>query len=122
MTAKKEEFSDFSPDELSTMYREDPDRFNELAEEAKRKACAAKNPDKSLRLQQMQWSIDMQLRKGKTPLSRMHIMEGIFYSRVYGANGQLGKLMESCKSLVRTISGTDRLPDRKEEMGKIRKV
>lgn len=122
MTAKKEEFSDFSPDDLRTMYKEDPDRFNELAEEAIRKVCTTRSPEKSLKLKQMQWSIDMQLRKGGSPLGRMHIMENIFYSRVYGANGQLEKLVTSCKNLVRTIGGADRAVDGRKELGKIRKV
>ena len=32
----------------------------------------------------MQWSINAQLKKAKTPLARMHLMENIFYSQVFG--------------------------------------
>lgn len=123
MSEKKEEFNDFSPDELRKLYQENPAHFDELAEEAIRNACKTSTPEKSLKLQQMQWSIDMQLRKGKTQLGRMHIMEDIFYRRVYGANGELEKLVASCNSLVRTIGGgTDRRQPRKEQTPRLRKV
>lgn len=122
MNSNKDEFGSYTPDELRSLYKEDPARFNELADKAKRKACMARSPEKSLKLQQMQWTIDMQLRRANTPLSRMNMMEEIFYSQVYGAKGQLEKLIASCDSLVRTITGTDRLIDRKPEAGKLRKV
>lgn len=122
MNSNKDEFDSYTPDELRSLYKEDPARFNELADKAKRKACMARSPEMSLKLQQMQWTIDMQLRRAKTQLSRMNMMEEIFYSQVYGAKGQLEKLIASCDSLVRTITGTDRLIDRKPEAGKLRKV
>lgn len=122
MTSKKEEFNDFSPDELRELYKEDPARFEELAAEAKRRACITRTPESSLKLQQMQWSIDMQLRKGKSPLSRMHIMENIFYSKVYGADGELERLVANCNNLVRSIGGIDRRSGRKADVTRIRKV
>lgn len=122
MNANKDEFGSYTPEQLRKLYQEDPTRFNELAEKAKRKACTARDPEKSLKLQQMQWTIDMQMRKAKTPLARMNIMEQIFYSQVYGAEGQLEKLISSCSSLVRALSGTGRLVERRAEAGKLRRV
>ena len=122
MNSNKDEFSSYTPDELRSLYKEDPTRFDELAEEAKRKACTAGSPEKTLRLKQMQWTIDMQLRKAKTALGRMNIMEGIFYGRVYGAGGELEKLISNCNRLVRVITGTDRLVGRQAEAGTVRKV
>jgi len=122
MNSDKDDFSSYTPDELRKLYEEDPAHFNELADKAKRKACMARTPEKSLKLQQMQWTIDMQLRKAKTPLGRMNIMEEIFYSKVYGAKGELEQLISSCNSLVRAITGADRQVDRKAETGRLRRV
>lgn len=89
------EFSQQSPDELREMYKADPERFEELAAHAIKEACAGRTPEQTLRLRQMQWNIDANLRKGKTPLQRMHIMENIFYGQVFGADGQLAKLISA---------------------------
>jgi len=117
----KREFASFTPEELRELYKEDPTRFDELADEALKVACIASTPEKSLKLQQMQWSISMQLRKASSSLGRMHIMENIFYTEVYGENGQLGKLVSSCNSLLRAIGKKDQIVG-KEETVKLRRV
>ena len=93
----------YSPVELEELYKKDPDQFDALAGEAIRQACTGRTEEQTLRLRQMQWAIDGQLRKAKTPLQRMQIMENIFYEKVYGADGQLVKLVSAFFELVRVI-------------------
>ena len=107
------EFRNYSPDELSDLYKSNPDRFNELAAVALNQACIGKTQQQTIRLRQTQWFIDGQLRKAKTPLQRMQIMENIFYSRVYGGDGELKHLLYSCNELLAAVSGTARTPTRK---------
>lgn len=95
----------YSPAELRKLYQENPALFDELAAEAIKTACTARSPEQSLRLQQLQWTIDMQLRKAKTPVARMHVMENIFYGKIYGEDGKLSKLVSACKKLVQAVTG-----------------
>lgn len=99
-------FSSYSPTEMRELFEKDAALFAELADDAIEQACIGKTPEQSLKLRQMQWTIDTQLRKGKTPLARMQIMENIFYGQVYGNNGQLAKLMFTCNNFIRAIRGT----------------
>lgn len=107
------EFRNYSPDELSELYKSNPDRFNELAAVALNQACIGKTQQQTIRLRQTQWFIDGQLRKAKTPLQRMQIMENIFYSRVYGEDGELKQLLYSCNDLLAAVSRIARTPIRK---------
>lgn len=104
----KSEFNSYTPDELRELYEKKADLFVELADDAIKQACIGRTPEQTLRLRQMQWSIDMKLRKAKTPLERMRIMENIFYSQVYGGDGQLAKLISSCKDFITVVHGTDK--------------
>jgi hypothetical protein len=104
--SKNTEFSGYTAEQLSELYKRDPDHFEEIAADALSQACIGRTPAQTLKRRQMQWIIDTQLRKAKTPLERMHLMEGIFYGRVYGADGELAHLMESCKELIQTLGGT----------------
>jgi len=106
-TNSKTEFSRYTPEQLSELYQKDPEHFEEIASEAISQACIGKTPEQTLRQRQLQWTIDAQMRKAKTPLERMHIMENIFYSQVYGADGELAQLMDSCKELIRAVAGTE---------------
>jgi hypothetical protein len=121
MSAKRE-FTSYTPDELRKLYQEDPTRFDELADDALKKACEARTAEKSMKLRQMQWSIGMQLRKASSTLGRMHIMENIFYSEVYGENGQLEKLVSSCNDLLRAIGKKDQVAGPEQERVKLRRV
>lgn len=114
-------FDDYTPDELSELYQENPALFNELADEAIRQACIGSTPEKTLKSRQLQWTIDGQLRKAKSALGRMQIMESIFYSKVYGADGQLAQLVSSCTDLVRTLKGTDQVSGRNHALCSLRK-
>ena len=107
------EFSSYTPDELIELYEKKPDYFNELAAEAIRPACIGVTPELTVRLRQMQWSIDGKLRKAKSPLERLQIMENIFYGYVFGDDGELSHLKESCSELRRAIGGDAKLPDKK---------
>ena len=118
----RREFTAYTPGELRELYKSDPALFDELAGEALKKACVARTPDKSLQLQRMQWSIGMQLRRASSNLGRMHIMENIFYSEVYGEDGQLEKLVQTCNSLMRILGRKDRIEREKEETIKLRSV
>ena len=104
----KNDFSFYTPEGLSELHRNDPDLFAELAEDAIRQACIGRTPEQTLKRQQMQWRIEGQLRKAKTPLGRMHIMERIFYSQVYGDEGQLARLMSGCAQFIRSVSENNR--------------
>jgi len=99
-------FSSYTPTEMRELFEKDAALFAELADDAIEQACIGKTPEQTLKLQQMQWTIDSQLRKGKTPLARMQIMENIFYGQVYGSNGQLAKLTFTCGKFLRAIRGT----------------
>ncbi|WP_136526534.1 DUF3135 domain-containing protein [Geomonas ferrireducens] len=118
----RREFTSYTPGELRELYKRDPALFDELADEAVKKACVARTQEKSLQLQRMQWSIGMQLRKASSNVGRMHIMENIFYSEVYGENGQLEKLVQTCNSLMRTLGRKDRIERKEEETVKLRKI
>lgn len=118
----KREFASYTPDELRELYKEDPARFEGLADEAVKKACTARTPEKSLKLQQMQWSIGMQLRKASSNLGRMHIMENIFYKQVYGEGGELERLVSNCNSLLRTLGKKDQIVGKEQETVKLRRV
>jgi hypothetical protein len=107
--SKKTEFSSYTPEELRELYKQDPDHFEEIAEGALKAACTGRTPEQTLRRQQMQWTIDAQLRKARTPLGRLQAMENIFYSRVFGAEGELAQLMSNCTDLVRALTGTDQV-------------
>ncbi|GFO64039.1 DUF3135 domain-containing protein [Geomonas paludis] len=118
----KKEFTAYTPDELRELYKEDPALFDQLAAEALQKACVARTPEKSLKLQQMQWSMTMQMRKASSNLGRMHIMENIFYTQVYGKEGQLEQLVDNCNSLLRTIGKKQQIMGKEEETIKLRRV
>lgn len=120
--SSKREFTSYTPGELRELYKRDPALFDELAEEALKKACVARTLEKTVQLQRMQWSIGMQLRKASSNIGRMHIMENIFYSEVYGENGQLEKLVQTCNSLMRTLGRKDRIERKEEETVKLRRV
>jgi hypothetical protein len=104
------EFGRYTPEELSELYKKDPDRFEEIARDALSQACLGGTPEQNVRRRQLQWTIEAQLRKGKTPLDRMHIMENIFYGQVFGAEGELAQLMDSCAALLRVARGTEPVP------------
>ena len=55
----------------------------------------------------MQWVIEGQLLKGKTPLQKLHDMESIFYDQVYGSDGFIFKLNSAYVSLARALKGAD---------------
>lgn len=107
------EFRRYSPDELSELYKKDPTHFNDLAAAAISQACIGKTQEETLRLRRVQWFIDGQLRKAKTPLQRMVMMENIFYSRVFGADGELARLMVGCRELLTAAGALQRIPARK---------
>lgn len=115
------EFLHRSPDELRELYRNDPGRFDEMAADAIKEACVGRTPEQTLKLRQMQWAIDANLRKGKTPLQRMHIMENIFYGRVFGADGHLAKLVAAYGDFFRAMGGITHLAGKKPTLRLLKK-
>lgn len=91
-------------DELRELYRKDPRKFDLLAGEALAEACIGRTPEKSAKLRQLQWNIDSQLHKEKTPLGRMLKMETIFYNRVYGEEGELSRLTDCCVDICTVLA------------------
>lgn len=118
----KSVFSLYTPAELRKLFQENPAMFDQLAKEAIKNACSARTPEQSLKLQQLQWTIDMQLRKAKTPLARMHAMENIFYGKIYGEDGQLSKLVSTCKKLVHALTAEKGEPGAGKEQRKLKDV
>ena len=109
----KAKFTSYKPAELRELYQKNPVLFTELADDAISQACIGKTQQGTLKLQQLQWTIAGQLRKAKTPLRRMQIMENIFYAEVFGDDGQLVQLRSACIELVRAITGTDQASNKK---------
>jgi hypothetical protein len=106
----KTDFRQYTPDELRELYRTDPGLFDKLAAEAIKKACIGGTPEETLRLQQMQWTIDALLRRAKTQLERMVIMEGIFYSHVFGSHGNLAHIVDAFLELAHTAGKIEEVP------------
>ena len=105
MDGSKSKFSLYTFTELRELYEKNPLAFTELADDAIRHACTGRTPERTLRLKQLQWTIDMQLRKAKTPLRRMQVMEGIFYDQVFGDRGNLHQLRSGWTEVVRAAHG-----------------
>lgn len=82
-------FVDLSSDEREQLFKKNPALFEELARVALEKACSSQDPERSVALRQMQWNINKELRKSKTPLGKLMIMQNIFYARVFGSDGCL---------------------------------
>lgn len=112
-TRSKTEFSRYTPDELRELYKKNPHHFDEIAVEAISQACIGMTPDQTIKRRQLQWTIDAQLQKAKTPLERMQVMENIFYGRVFGDEGELAHLVYSCQELLHQFRGNDRVPTKK---------
>lgn len=106
----KTEFSQYTPDERRELYKTNPELFDKLAAEAIKKACIGGAPEETLRLQQMQWTIDALLRKAKSPPERLKVMESIFYSHVFGSHGNLAHMVDAFHDLIHTAGETDALP------------
>ncbi|SNB45236.1 DUF3135 domain-containing protein [Geobacter sp. DSM 9736] len=113
-------FRSYGPAELRELYERNPDLFNELAADAIRQACTGKSPEQTLKLRQMQWVIDSRLRKGKTPVDKLRIMENIFYDQVYGADGKLAQLSSHWTELLAVI-GDDHVPGGRRGMRVVKK-
>lgn len=118
----KSNFSLYTPAELRKLYQDNPSLFDEMADEAIKQACSASTPEKTLKLQQLQWTIDMQLRRAKNPTARMQVMENIFYGKIYGEQGQLAKLTANCNKLIRAVTGHIPETDSEGGSGKKREV
>ena len=99
-------FHELNPEQLRRMYEEDPVSFRRRAKEAIKAACVGKTPQQTLRLQRMQWVIDGSLRKGRTPLQRLQIMEEIFYGKVYGDDGLLMQLKGKFAEVAQHLTGS----------------
>lgn len=109
--AKREQtFDVMSHDEMSALCKRDPELFESVTRIAIEQACQASTPEETLRYKRFQWSIDMHLAKGKTPLRRMQLMEELFYEKVYGGNGLLLQLSASCAEIGRLLKTGNSLP------------
>src|SRR6185369_987658 len=105
----KTELDRYTRDEMRELYKTDPELFDKLAAEAIKEACIGETPEETLKLWQMQRTIDAQLQQAKTPLERLRIMEQIFYSNVF----DLAHIMETFARLIRPGGETLEVPTRK---------
>lgn len=92
MKAEKR-FVDLSSNEREQLFKKDPALFEELARAALEEVCNSQDPERTVTLRQMQWNIDKELRKSKTPLGKLMIMQNIFYARVFGSEGCLSQII-----------------------------
>ena len=106
----------YTPDELRELYKKNPVQFDELAASAINQACNCSSTKSTIKCRQIQWTIDAQLRKARTPLGRMQIMENIFYGRVFSENGKLADLMDNCIELIRAASMSEKVPTDKPSL------
>ena len=105
MDTPKREFFSCTPDELRELYETDPAGFRELADAAIRDACIGRTEAQTLNLRQMQWVIEGQLRKQKTPQQKLQEMQRIFYDRLYGSDGLIFRLNSACTRLSEVFRG-----------------
>ena len=109
MARSTSEFTSFTCTQLRELYEKNPQDFAELADAAIRKACIGRTPEITLQLKQLQWTIDAQMLKAKTPQRRLQIMEGIFYDQVFGDNGSLAQIRSGCLKIARTVARGERV-------------
>ena len=108
MPGHKTEFDRYTRDELRELYKTDPELFDKLAGEAIKEACSSEAPEETLKLQQMQRTIDTQLQQAKTQLERTQIMEKLFYGNVF----DLAQIVATCSGLILPAGGPDAAPTR----------
>jgi len=108
MPGHKTEFDRYTRDELRELYKTDPKLFDKLAGEAIKAACISEAPEETLKLQQMQRTIDAQLQQAQTQLERTQMMEKLFYGNVF----DLAQIGESCSGLIRPAAEPDEAPTR----------
>ena len=118
---KKTEFGDYTPEELCELYKSNPNLFEELADDAIRQACNGRTPQQTIKNRQLQWTMDAQLRKAKTPLGRLQAMEHIFYKQVFGQHGELARLTANCTELVGGVASAQLLPASKPALYLVKK-
>ncbi len=110
-----------TPDEMRELYKTNPELFDKLAAEAINQACIGGTPEGTLKLRQMQWVIDAQLRKAKSPLERMRTMENIFYGHVFGSDGNLTRIVNTFLKLAHTVSAAEKVPPGKPTLSLVKR-
>ena len=91
---------EYTSEDWAALYQRDKKEFEKRRREAIEAAIASASEDTQPRLRAAQWKIDKALRGSKTPLGRMQIMQGIFYSTVYSPGGLLEQLNSSCNQFL----------------------
>jgi len=85
---------DFDFDKWAQLARQDPDAFEALRKEAIEEGLKALPPDTQRRLKGLQFRIDMERRRSKTPLDSCirlsNMMKEQFYTRFHPAIGNSG--------------------------------
>lgn len=117
----KTELDRYTPDELSELYKINPELFDKLAADAIQQACIGETPEETLKLRHLQHTIDSQLQKAKTQRERTEIMENIFYSHVFGSDGNLAHLVDTCLELTQTASEPEKMPTGKPTLFLLKK-
>ena len=100
----KTELDRYTPDERRELYKTDPERFDRLAADAISEACISETPEGTLKLREMQRTLDEKLQKGQAGLERLKIMEQVFYGSAF----DLTHLMESLAKAIPPVDGTNR--------------
>ena len=77
--------------------RDDPDLFQEIFELHLEEYLSTLPPDRRLKAEQLQWTIDGTLRKYKDPVARMNKMAELFWKGV-------GDLIDACDDPIKHIN------------------
>ena len=100
MSEWKSGLASYTYAELWELCEKNPELFDELADDAIRLACTGRTPEQTAELKRLQWTIDAQLRKGKTPLRRLQLMESVFYGKVFGEEGSLSQIKSGWTEII----------------------
>lgn len=88
---KLAEFEAMTHDELSKLYKSDPEAYQEHCKELIEDTISQFPECKQEALRQLQWRIDGELRKYKDPLARMNKMIEMFWEGVIEFNDVLNR-------------------------------
>lgn len=105
METSSKSFSEMSHDERFLLFTEDVEKFNILVKiELEKVIFSSGDKDRERKMQILQWQIQKELIKSKTPLGRADIMYNILVKRVYDQeSGFLVGLMSNLKMLVNVL-------------------
>ncbi len=89
-------------EEMATLARKDPDLFEEKRRQLIEQTIEGAAPENRLRLKQLQWRIDRERERAKTPLAAAIRLHDMLMEMVYGEGGFL-EAVETLRDLLKDI-------------------